>query len=208
MTVTTSRPTSRFGWVPAAAGWIIGVIATLSLLSSVSPLLRHLIKVPREFINDYLFNFPDTSFAWAFVLGLLAAALVAGVFLGSTAWWILLCYMVAASVWNVIDLLTGDESAAVDAGEVMGLVFHVASIGLLLLAYREFWARVRRGALLKAAATLFASSATPSGGIPPRPGPGPEEPSLRLTWTRAPMSRPAAMAARPRARTSLARSIE
>ena len=68
MTVTTSRPTSRFGWVPAAAGWIFGVIATLSLLSSVSPLVRQLIKVPREFINDYLFNFPDTSFAWAFVL--------------------------------------------------------------------------------------------------------------------------------------------
>ena len=156
MTVTTSRPTSRFGWVPAAAGWIIGVIATLSLLSSVSPLLRHLIKVPREFINDYLFNFPDTSFAWAFVLGLLAAALAAR---KRIAWWILLCYMVAASVWNVIDLLTGDESAAVDAGEVMGLAFHVASIGLLLLAYREFWARVRRGALLKAAATLLAGMA-------------------------------------------------
>ena len=156
MTVTTSRPTSRFGWVPAAAGWIIGVIATLSLLSSVSPLLRHLIKVPREFINDYLFNFPDTSFAWAFVLGLLAAALAAR---KRIAWWILLCYMVAAAVWNVIDLLTGDESAGVDAGEVMGLAFHVASIGLLLLAYREFWARVRRGALLKAAATLFAGMA-------------------------------------------------
>ncbi len=153
MTVTTSRPTSRFGWVPAAAGWIIGVIATLSLLSSVSPLLRHLIRVPREFINDYLFNFPDTSFAWAFVLGLLAAALAAR---KRIAWWILLCYMVAAAVWNVIDLLAGDESAAVDAGEVMGLAFHAASIGLLLLAYREFWARVRRGALLKAAATLVA----------------------------------------------------
>ena len=156
MTVTTSRPTSRFGWVPAAAGWIIGVIATLSLLSSVSPLLRHLIKVPREFINDYLFNFPDTSFAWAFVLGLLAAALAAR---KRIAWWILLCYMVAASVWNVFDLLTDDESAAVDAGEVIGLAFHVASIGLLLLAYREFWARVRRGALLKAAATLLAGMA-------------------------------------------------
>jgi lysyl-tRNA synthetase class 2 len=156
MTVTTSRPTSRFGWVPAAAGWIIGVIATLSLLSSVSPALRHLIKVPREFINDYLFNFPDTSFAWAFVLGLLAAALAAR---KRIAWWILLCYMAAAAVWNLIDLPTADESAAVDAGEAIGLAFHVASIGLLLLAYPEFWARVRRGALLKAAATLLAGMA-------------------------------------------------
>ena len=63
MTVTTSRPTSRFRWVPAAAGWIIGVIATLSLASSVSTIVRHLIRIPREFINSYLFNFPDTSFA-------------------------------------------------------------------------------------------------------------------------------------------------
>ena len=79
MTVTTRRPTSRFHWVPAAAGWIIGVIATLSLISSVSPFLRHLIKVPREFIDAYLFNFPDTSFAWATVLALLAGA-IAGLY--------------------------------------------------------------------------------------------------------------------------------
>lgn len=156
MTVTTSRPTSRFGWVPAAAGWIIGVIAALSLLSSVSPTVRHLIKVPREFINDYIFNFPDTSFAWAFVLGLLAAALAAR---KRISWWILLFYMVAAAVWNLADLLAGNESAAVDAGEVIGLAFHLAAIGLLLPAHREFWARVRRGALLKAAATLLAGMA-------------------------------------------------
>lgn len=153
MTVTTSRPTSRFRWVPAAAGWIIGVIATLALLSSVSTVLRHLIRMPREFINDYIFNFPDTSFAWAFVLALLAAALAAR---KRIAWWILVFYMVAAAVWNVADLLTDDESAAVDIGEVIGLVFHVAAVGLLLLAYKEFWARVRRGALVKAAATLIA----------------------------------------------------
>ncbi|AQT80268.1 lysine--tRNA ligase [Mycolicibacterium litorale] len=153
MTVTTSRPTSRFRWVPAAAGWIIGVIATLSLLSSVSTVLRHLIRIPREFINDYIFNFPDTSFAWAFVLALLAAALAAR---KRIAWWILVFYMVAAAVWNVADLLSGDDSAAMDIGELIGLVFHVAAVGFLLLAYKEFWARVRRGALVKAAATLVA----------------------------------------------------
>ncbi|WP_099252437.1 bifunctional lysylphosphatidylglycerol synthetase/lysine--tRNA ligase LysX [Mycobacterium sp. shizuoka-1] len=156
MTATTSRPTSRFRWVPAAAGWIIGVIATLSLLSSVSTILRHAIRIPREFINDYLFNFPDTSFAWAFVLALLAAALAAR---KRIAWWILVFYMVAASVWNIADLLAGDESAAADIGEVIGLVFHVAAAGALVLAYKEFWARVRRGALLKAAATLVAGLA-------------------------------------------------
>ncbi|MBB3754446.1 lysyl-tRNA synthetase class 2 [Mycolicibacterium sp. BK634] len=156
MTVTTSRPTSRFRWVPAAAGWIIGVIATLSLASSVSTIVRHLIRMPREFINSYLFNFPDTSFAWAFVLVLLAAALAAR---KRIAWWILVFYMVAASVWNITDLLSGDESAAVDAGEVIGLVFHIAAAGALVLAYNQFWARVRRGALLKAAAALVAGMA-------------------------------------------------
>ena len=80
MTLTSPprvRSTSRYSWVPAAAGWTVGVIATLSLIASVSPLVRATIKIPREFVNDYIFNFPDTSFAWAFVLALLAAALAA-----------------------------------------------------------------------------------------------------------------------------------
>ena len=88
----TSRPTYRrrpraTRWVPAAAGWTVGIIATLSLIASVSPGMRWLIRMPREFVNDYIFNFPDTSFAWAFVLALLAAALAAR---KRIAWWILL----------------------------------------------------------------------------------------------------------------------
>ena len=72
-----AHPSSTYRWVPAAAGWVVGVIATLSLLASVSPLVRSVIRVPREWVDDYIFNFPDTSFAWAFVLALLAAALAA-----------------------------------------------------------------------------------------------------------------------------------
>src|SRR5690349_4745995 len=98
---------SRFTWVPAVAGWIVGIIATLSLFASVSPLVRVLIRVPREFVNDYIFNFPDTSFAWAVVLGLLAAALAAR---KRIAWWILVLYMVAAVGWNLGDLATGEET--------------------------------------------------------------------------------------------------
>ena len=100
MTLTTPKQhrSSTLRWVPAAAGWSVGVIATLSLIASISPLVRFLIKVPREWVNDYIFNFPDTSFAWAFVLALLAAALAAR---KSVAWWILLLYMVAAIGWNV-----------------------------------------------------------------------------------------------------------
>ncbi|MGO8771614.1 hypothetical protein, partial [Mycobacterium sp.] len=102
MTVATprrsgSRSNSRFRWVPAAAGWTVGVIATLSLLASVSPLIRWLIKAPREFINNYLFNFPDTSIAWSFVLALLAAALTAR---KRVAWVLLLGNMILAAVLN------------------------------------------------------------------------------------------------------------
>src|SRR5687767_12095639 len=151
MTLTSSartRQRSRYWWVPAAAGWTAGVIATLSLLASISPLIRWVIRVPREFVNDYIFNFPDTSFAWAFVLALLAAALAAR---KRIAWLILVLYMVAAAGWNIGDLITGDETIIEDIGEVIGLGFHIAAILFLLLARKEFWAKVRRGALLKAA---------------------------------------------------------
>jgi lysyl-tRNA synthetase class 2 len=158
MTLTAVRHEKRstFWWVPAAAGWTVGVIATLSLIASVSPLIRWIIRIPREFVNDYLFNFPDTSFAWAFVLALLAAALAARKRIG---WWILVLYMVAAIGWNVADLVTGDESVMQDIGEVIGLGFHVAAIAFLVLARSEFWAKVRRGALIKAALTLVAGMA-------------------------------------------------
>jgi lysyl-tRNA synthetase class 2 len=142
--------------VPAAAGWTVGVIATLSLIASVSPGIRWLIKAPREFVNDYIFNFPDTSFAWAFVLVLLAAALAAR---KRIAWWILVGYMVAATAWNIGGLATSPKSVLDDIGEVVGFAFHVAAILFLLLARKEFWAKVRRGALLKAAATLVVAMA-------------------------------------------------
>jgi lysyl-tRNA synthetase, class II len=152
--VAKARRSSAFKWVPAAAGWTVGIIATLSLFASVSPFFRSLIKVPREFVNDYVFNFPDTSFAWAFVLALLAAALAAR---KSIAWWILVGYMVAAIGWNIGDLVSGDESWLEESGDVIGLAFHVAAIAFLVLARKEFWAKVRRAALFKAAATLVAA---------------------------------------------------
>jgi lysyl-tRNA synthetase class 2 len=151
-----TRRTSRYWWVPAAAGWTVGIIATLSLIASVSPGIRWLIKEPREFVNDYIFNFPDTSFAWAFVLALLAAALAAR---KRIAWWILVGYMVAALAWNVVGLITSPKVVMDDIGEVVGLVFHAAAILFLVLARKQFWAKVRRAALVKAAATLVASMA-------------------------------------------------
>ncbi|GFG48985.1 lysine--tRNA ligase [Mycolicibacterium agri] len=150
------RSTSRYSWVPAAAGWTVGIIATLSLIASVSPLVRSIIKIPREFVNDYIFNFPDTSFAWAFVLAMLAAALAAR---KRIAWAILVLYMVASIGWNLGDLATGEETWMQESGEIIGLAFHVAAVVFLLLARKEFWAKVRRGALLKAALTLVAGMA-------------------------------------------------
>src|SRR5690242_4809699 len=154
MTATLIRRASRYSWVPLAAGWIVGIIATLSLIASVSPGIRWLIREPREFVNNYIFNFPDTSFAWAFVLVLLAAALAAR---KRIAWWILIGYMVASIGWNVGGLVTSPKSVMDDIGEVIGVAFHVVSILCLVLARKEFWAKVRRGALLKAVFTLVAA---------------------------------------------------
>lgn len=131
------------------------MIATLSLLASVSPLIRWIIKVPREFINDYLFNFPDTNFAWSFVLALLAAALTAR---KRIAWLVLLANMVLAAVVNAAEIAAGGNTAAESFGENLGFAVHVVAIVVLVLGYREFWAKVRRGALFRAAAVWLAGA--------------------------------------------------
>jgi lysyl-tRNA synthetase class 2 len=136
-----------------AAGWTVGVIATLSLVASVSPLVRWIIKVPREFINDYVFNFPDTSFAWSFILALLAGALTAR---KRIAWWVLVGNLVLAAGLNVADLAAGGNTPLETFGESFGFTLHVAAVVLLVLAYREFWAKVRHGALYKSAGVLLA----------------------------------------------------
>src|ERR1700692_3872100 len=125
MTVTATRRSSRLRWLRATAGGVVGIIAPLSLVASLSPLARWLIKEPREFVNDYIFNFPDTSFAWAFVLALLAAALAAR---KRIAWWILVGYLIASTAWNIVGLITSPKVVMDDIGEVIGLVFHVAAI--------------------------------------------------------------------------------
>jgi lysyl-tRNA synthetase class 2 len=138
--------------VPAAAGWTVGVIATLSLIASVSPVIRWAIRVPREFINDFVFNFPDTSFAWSFVLALLAGALTAR---KRIAWWALQINLLLAAGLNVAGLVVGNPSPAKSFGETLGLGLHLAAVVVVAFAYREFWAKVRQGALYKAAGVLL-----------------------------------------------------
>lgn len=147
-----SRPTSRYHWVPATAAWAVGIAATLSLLASLSPLIRWIIQVPREFIDRYLFNFPDTSLAWAFVLALLAAALSAR---KRVAWWLLVANLFIAAGFNAARLFSGRADALQIVSGSVGLMLHAAAIVVLLLAYREFWAKVRHGALFKSAAVLI-----------------------------------------------------
>ena len=155
MTVTTTRTQqrSRLHWVPAAAGWFLGIIATASLLSSISPAVRHLTHVPREFIDRYLFNFPDTSFAWAFALAVMAGALAAR---KRIAWWVLVANLTLAVGLDVMSLTEIGGHRFEEFGEYLGLVFHIGALALVLAAHKEFWARVRRGAVFKAAAVLVA----------------------------------------------------
>jgi lysyl-tRNA synthetase class 2 len=157
MTVTMSRSRTRtaFHWVPAATGWFMGVIATAALLSSVSTTIRHLTRVPREFIDKYLFNFPDTSFAWAFALAIMAGALAAR---KRIAWWVLLGNLILAIVLDIAALTERDGTRLEDIGEALGLTIHIGVLIVVLLAYNEFCAKVRRGALLKAAAVLVAGN--------------------------------------------------
>jgi hypothetical protein len=150
--LTLARRASPFFWVPAAAGWTVAIIATLLLIASVLGPVRRLIRVPRGFVNDYLFNFPDTSLAWAFVLALLAAALTAR---KRIAWLLLLGYMILAAVLNVAEIAEGGNTPAENFGENLGFAFHFAAAVLLMLSYREFRAKVRRGALFKAAVVLI-----------------------------------------------------
>ncbi|MGI9123214.1 MAG: bifunctional lysylphosphatidylglycerol synthetase/lysine--tRNA ligase LysX, partial [Mycobacterium sp.] len=155
VTISRTRKRSRLHWVPAAAGWFLGVIATASLLSSVSTVVRHLTRVPREFIDRYLFNFPDTSFAWAFALAVMAGALAAR---KRIAWWVLVANLGLAVVFDITALTENDGSPLEDIGEYLGLTFHIAALAVLVAAYDEFWAKVRRGALLKAAGVLVAGN--------------------------------------------------
>ena len=150
-----ARRRSGLGWVPAASGWVLGVIAAAALLSSVSPLIRGLTRVPREFIDDYLFNFPDTSFAWAFALAVLAGALAAR---KRVAWLVLVAILLIAVGFDIASLTQRDNTRLETFGEILGLAFHLVVIVLLMLAHQEFWAKVRRGAVLKATAVLVAGN--------------------------------------------------
>ncbi len=143
---------------PKVAATIAGVIAGLSLLSSVFPPFRHLIHVPRDFVDSFIISLPDTSFAWAFVLAMVAIALGRRKRL---AWWISIGYLLLFVVSNVIYLFDPVASKyGVDDAErlsiMIGVGIDVIAIVYLALTYRQFYTKVRRGAALAALGVLVA----------------------------------------------------
>ncbi|ADG96823.1 lysyl-tRNA synthetase [Segniliparus rotundus DSM 44985] len=133
--------------VPHRSGMAIAAFSVLSFLFSVSPHLRRWAETPRVYLDTYFFAVPDTSFAWAFVLGILAAALAERKRL---AWLTLLVTLVVFSWYNVVQLLDGER-----LWPIIGLATHCAAVALLLAAHGEFSTKVRRVAPLRALVALF-----------------------------------------------------
>lgn len=140
---------------PKIVGTVLGVLAAIALLSSIFPLFRHLIHVPRDYVDRYLISMPDTSFAWAYVLALIAVALTAR---KRIAWWIAVAYLVLYMVSNVLILtVLTDEYSVTDVERVnlyIGIGVDAVALIYLLATYRQFYTRVRRGALLRALGVL------------------------------------------------------
>ncbi|MGB3708102.1 bifunctional lysylphosphatidylglycerol synthetase/lysine--tRNA ligase LysX [Gordonia sp. (in: high G+C Gram-positive bacteria)] len=141
--------------VPHIAGTVVGILALISFLSAVLPPFRRLIHSPRMFVDDFLFPMPSTSLAWALVLGLLAVSLSLR---KRVAWWITVAYLTVYAALNLLVVLV----AASDPGwvdewreTVIGLTVNVVILVILIVSYRQFNTRVRRGALLAASGVLL-----------------------------------------------------
>ncbi len=140
------RGHGRLAEVPHIAGLVLGVFAVACFLWSLSPTLRYLTQVPRHYIDDYYFDAPDTNLMWALIVGLLAGALASR---KRIAWWLLLGYVSLYALAEGLDFAdTGDVNALV------AMIVHLAVIGVLVAAWREFYTKVRRGAGWKALGVL------------------------------------------------------
>lgn len=137
----------RLTEVPHIAGLVLGVYAVFVFLWSLSPALRVVIRVPREYIDTYYFDAPDTSLSWALVVGILAAALASR---KRIAWWLLTIYLVLLALTNIAE---GIDTGKVDSWIALGV--HLVVIGILIASRREFYTRVRRGAGWKALGVLI-----------------------------------------------------
>ncbi|WP_374101122.1 bifunctional lysylphosphatidylglycerol synthetase/lysine--tRNA ligase LysX [Antrihabitans sp. YC2-6] len=145
------RKRTKLSEVPHIAGLIVGIFTLLCLAWSISPVIRSVTQKPREYIDTYYFDAPDTSFAWALVLGLLAAALASR---KRIAWWLFTAYLTVYGVVNVAEII---DTKSVHA--MIALAVHVAVVAILIAARPEFYTRVRSGAGWKALGVLIAGLA-------------------------------------------------
>ncbi len=143
---TTSNPARPPGETPGITGFLrqpadqVGVIATLSLLASVSPLIWWIIKVPAP--STIIFNFPDTNFAGPSGVG------IAGCRVNGTQ-----THCLVGLGWqygpgcrvNAAEIAAGATLLSELSGRISDSP-HVVAIVVLVLG-REFWA-ASAGALL------------------------------------------------------------
>jgi len=149
---------------PHRVSVVVGVLATVSLLSSVSIGFRHLTQVPRDYLNDYIILSPDTSFAWALVLAFVAIALSAR---KRIAWWLLVGYVVLFGLSNALYLFDyiakQNYGAPLDftekANTYVGLAVQIFVLLYLIATYQQFYTKVRRAAVLQAGLVLAAGLA-------------------------------------------------
>lgn len=151
------RPRGFGPRAPQIAGTVVGVMAAIALASSVFPFFRHWIHVPRDWIDSYVVAMPDTSFAWAYVLALVAVALASR---KRIAWWICVTLLVLFILANALLLIPaiGSDLEISHAERVnigIGLAIEVAALIFLILTYRQFYTRVRRAAILRALVVLI-----------------------------------------------------
>ncbi|MEU4597935.1 bifunctional lysylphosphatidylglycerol synthetase/lysine--tRNA ligase LysX [Nocardia sp. NPDC023988] len=145
------RAHGRFSEVPHITGLVLGVFAVLCALWSLSPGLRQLTEVPRDYVDTHYFDAPDTSLVWALVVGLLAGAAASR---KRVAWWLLVIYLTLYSITNIVDYTSTRE-----LDPLVAFVVHGVVLAILIAARAEFYTRVRPGAVRKALAVLVGGCA-------------------------------------------------
>ena len=141
---------------PKITSTVLGVLAAISLLSSLSIGFRHLIRVPRGYVDDYIISMPDTSFAWAFVLALVAGALGAR---KRISWWVTVAYIVifgaTNALWFIPAVASGYDVSTTERINIgIGLALQLVALAYLLASYRQFYTRVRPGAIWRSLVVL------------------------------------------------------
>nr|WP_246002393.1 bifunctional lysylphosphatidylglycerol synthetase/lysine--tRNA ligase LysX [Allorhizocola rhizosphaerae] len=137
-----------YRWVPRFFAAFLTAVAILCALASLR--LGHGTQPVRRFIDAIIVPAPP-NLAYAAFVGLLAAATARR---KRVAWWIMLAYFGLQLVADVILLFPRPETMT-----IASLVITVALLAPLLVARKEFYARVQRASLPKAIGVFVLLSA-------------------------------------------------